>query len=236
MTLQPIWITDDAPVHAFPDVEYALTQPNGLLAVGGDLSPARLMHAYRRGIFPWFSDGQPILWWAPDPRAVLFPEDLRVSRSLGKTIRRQVFEVRFDTAFDEVIRACAAPRARQNDTWITGHMIRAYRELHALGHAHCVETWQGDRLLGGLYGVAIGGVFFGESMFSRESDASKVALHALCRQGYRLVDCQLPSAHLTRLGATSVPRASFTRMLARWCELPRVELPVVQRAGRPARA
>ena len=239
MTLQPIWITDDAPVHAFPDVEYALSQPNGLLAVGGDLSPARLMHAYRRGIFPWFSDGQPILWWAPDPRAVLFPEDLKVSRSLRKTIRRQVFEVRFDTAFDEVIRCCAAPRARQNDTWITAHMIRAYRELHALCHAHSVECWQGGRLAGGLYGVSIGKVFFGESMFSRVSDASKVALHALCQQGYELIDCQLPSAHLARLGAASLPRAAFTRLLARCCEAPAIELPrgtlasETSSAGRP---
>lgn len=224
MTLQPIWITDDAPVHAFPDVEYALSQPNGLLAVGGDLRPARLLHAYRRGIFPWFSDGQPILWWAPDPRAALFPADLRVSRSLRKTIRNRVFEIRCDTAFDEVIRSCAAPRARQNDTWITAHMIRAYGELHALGHAHSIECWRDDVLAGGLYGVAIGRVFFGESMFSRASDASKVALHALCGLGYELVDCQLPSDHLTRLGATSIRRAHFTRLLARCCDMPDVEL------------
>ncbi len=224
MTLQPIWITEDAPVHAFPDVDYAMIQPNGLLAVGGDLSPARLLHAYQRGIFPWFSDGQPILWWAPDPRAVLFPPELKISRSLRKTLRREIFQVSFDRAFRRVIEACAAPRGHQNDTWITGHMISAYCELHARGFAHSVECWQDGDLAGGLYGVAIGKVFFGESMFSRVSDASKVALATLCKSGYELIDCQLPSDHLKRLGAIDIPRRQFMRLLRHWRGAPQIDL------------
>ena len=216
MTLQPIWITEDAPAHAFPDVDNAMIQPNGLLAVGGDLSPARLLHAYQRGIFPWFSEGQPILWWAPDPRAVLFPGALRISRSLKKTLRREVFEVSFDRDFAQVIKACAAPRGHQNDTWITNQMIAAYCELHTRGFAHSVECWKDGELAGGLYGVAIGKVFFGESMFSRVSDASKVALAALCRSGYELIDCQLPSDHLKRMGAIDLPRRQFMRLLQYW--------------------
>lgn len=224
MTLQPIWITEDAPAHAFPDVDHAMIQPNGLLAVGGDLSPARLLHAYHRGIFPWFSEGQPILWWAPDPRAVLLPRALKVSRSLRKTLRREAFEVSFDRDFLQVIRSCAAPRGHQNDTWITGHMIAAYGELHAGGRAHSVEVWKDGVLAGGLYGVAIGKVFFGESMFSRVSDASKVALEALCRSGYELIDCQLPSDHLKRLGAIDLPRRQFMRLLEHWRNAPDVAL------------
>lgn len=224
MTLQPIWLTEDAPAHAFPDVDYAMIQPNGLLAVGGDLSPARLLHAYQRGIFPWFSEGQPILWWAPDPRAVLLPRELKISRSLRKTLRREVFEVSFDRAFAQVIEACAAPRGHQNDTWITAHMIAAYCALHARGFAHSVECWQNGELVGGLYGVAIGQVFFGESMFSRVSDASKVALTALCRSGYELIDCQLPSDHLKRMGAIDIPRRQFMRLLEHWRGAPQVDL------------
>jgi leucyl/phenylalanyl-tRNA--protein transferase len=224
MTLQPIWITDDAPVHAFPDVDYAMIQPNGLLAVGGDLSPARLLHAYQRGIFPWFSEAQPILWWAPDPRAVLLPEAIKISRSLRKTLRRGVFQVTFDQVFPRVIEACAAPRGHQNDTWITNHMIAAYCELHARGFAHSVECWQDGVLVGGLYGVAIGKVFFGESMFSRVSDASKVALVALCQSGYELIDCQLPSDHLKRMGATEIPRRDFMRLLVQWRRAPNIVL------------
>jgi len=224
MTLQPIWITNDAPAHAFPDVDQAMIQPNGLLAVGGDLSPARLLHAYQRGIFPWFSEGQPILWWAPDPRAVLLPRDLRISRSLKKTLRREIFQVTFDQAFARVIRACAQPRASQNDTWITAHMVAAYCALHAHGFAHSVECWQDGALAGGLYGVAIGKVFFGESMFSRVSDASKVALAALCESGYQLIDCQLPSDHLKRMGATDLPRSEFMRLLRDWRGAPHVVL------------
>jgi leucyl/phenylalanyl-tRNA--protein transferase len=224
MTLQPIWITEDAPLHAFPDVDNAMIQPNGLLAVGGDLSPGRLLHAYQRGIFPWFSDAQPILWWAPDPRAVLLPEAIKISRSLRKTLRRDVFQVTFDRVFPRVIEACAAPRARQNDTWITHHMVAAYCELHARGFAHSVECWQDGTLVGGLYGVAIGRVFFGESMFSHVSDASKVALATLCRSGYELIDCQLPSDHIKRMGATDMPRRDFMDLLARWRDAPAVIL------------
>ena len=216
MTLQPIWITEDAPLDAFPDVSFAMIQPNGLLAVGGDLSPDRLLHAYRRGIFPWFSDAQPILWWAPDPRAVLLPEAIKISRSLRKTLRREVFQVTFDRAFPRVIEACAAPRSRQNDTWITTPMVAAYCELHARGVAHSVECWQDGALAGGLYGVAIGKIFFGESMFSHVSDASKVALASLCRSGYELIDCQLPSEHLKRMGAIDIPRREFMDKLAHW--------------------
>ena len=224
MTLQPIWITDDAPVHAFPDVDYAMIQPNGLLAVGGDLSPARLLHAYQRGIFPWFSEAQPILWWAPDPRAVLLPEAIKISRSLKKTLRRGLFQVTFDQVFPRVIEACAAPRGHQNDTWITNHMVAAYCELHARGFAHSVECWQDGALVGGLYGVAIGKVFFGESMFSRVSDASKVALVTLCRSGYELIDCQLPSDLLKRMGATEMPRRDFMRLLVQWRGAPNIVL------------
>lgn len=224
MTLQPIWITDDAPVHAFPDVDYAMIQPNGLLAVGGDLSPARLLHAYQRGIFPWFSEGQPILWWAPDPRAVLLSSELKISRSLRKTLRREKFRVTFDRAFGQVIRACAAPRAHQNDTWITNDMIEAYCALHDRGFAHSVECWEDGELAGGLYGVGIGRVFFGESMFSRSSDASKVALAKLCESGYELIDCQLPSEHLKRLGAIDLPRRQFMALLGRYRSQPNVIL------------
>jgi leucyl/phenylalanyl-tRNA--protein transferase len=224
MTLQPIWITEDAPVHAFPDVSFAMIQPNGLLAVGGDLSPGRLLHAYRQGIFPWFSDGQPILWWAPDPRAVLLPEAIKISRSLRKTLRREVFQVTFDRAFPRVIEACAAPRSRQNDTWITNPMVAAYCELHARGLAHSVECWRDGALAGGLYGVAIGKIFFGESMFSRVSDASKVALASLCQSDFELIDCQLPSEHLKRMGAIDMPRREFMNRLAHWRDAPDIVL------------
>ena len=220
MSLQPIWITDDAPPGAFPDVEFALTQPNGLLAVGGDLGPERLMCAYRRGVFPWFSEGQPILWWAPDPRAVLFPDDMHIARSLRKTLRRRGYRVTMDRAFERVVRCCAAPRSMQNDTWITHAMIDAYCRIHELGHAHSVETWDREQLVGGLYGVSIGRVFFGESMFARATDSSKVALAHLCRAGYHLIDCQLPNDHLTRLGAVNLRRREFTALLDQWCELP----------------
>lgn len=221
MSLQPVWIVEGAPPDAFPDVDYALDQPNGLLAIGGDLTPARLLCAYRRGIFPWYSDGQPILWWAPDPRAVLVPGHLRVSRSLRKTIRRGTFRVAADTAFEEVVRRCAAPRPGQDGTWIMPEMVRAYCALHALGHARSIECWCGDELAGGLYGVSVGRVFFGESMFSARPDASKVALEALCREGYALIDCQLPSPHLRRLGAVPMPRREFNECIAAWCDEPR---------------
>jgi leucyl/phenylalanyl-tRNA--protein transferase len=220
MALHPVWIPDFAPPRAFPDVDWALEEPNGLLAMGGDLSPRRLLYAYRKGIFPWFSTGQPILWWSPDPRMVLFPRELRVSRSLGKRIRRADFEVRVDSAFRDVMRGCAEPRPGQDGTWILPQMLEAYCDLHALGHAHSIECWVDGKLAGGLYGVAMGHVFFGESMFSRAADASKVALHALCQLGFGLVDCQLPTAHLSSLGARLIERARYCRYLDELCEAP----------------
>jgi len=208
----------DAP---FPPVEMAETEPDGLLAVGGDLSPRRLLQAYRQGIFPWYSEGQPILWWSPDPRTVLFPERLKISRSLAKTLRNKPFRVTFDRAFEAVIDACAEPRDKASGTWITTEMKAAYIRLHQLGHAHSAEVWSQGRLVGGLYGIAIGRVFFGESMFTRIRDASKVAFVRLTRQlqaaGFTLIDCQVYSAHLLSLGAEEIDRHSFCQLLARWC-------------------
>ncbi len=207
----------------FPPVESA--SPEGLLAVGGDLRPERLLLAYRRGIFPWYSDGQPILWWSPDPRAVLFPEKLKVSRSLRKTLRTGKFTVTLDTCFREVMTACAQPRPqRAGGTWITPAMIEAYVKLHELGHAHSAEVWREKTLVGGLYGVAFGGVFFGESMFARETDASKVAFATLVRQlarwGGTLIDCQQYTAHLARFGAEEIRRDRFLQLLASALALP----------------
>jgi leucyl/phenylalanyl-tRNA--protein transferase len=222
MALHPVWIPDFAPVRAFPDVDWALEEPNGLLAMGGDLSPQRLLYAYRKGIFPWFGRGDPILWWAPNPRMVILPGEFKVRRSLAKRIRQGRFEVRIDTAFAAVMHGCAEPRDGQEGTWITPQMLKAYGVLHRLGHAHSVECWTEGKLVGGLYGVAIGRVFFGESMFSRASDASKVALHHLCQQGFELVDCQLHTAHLSSLGARLMERDRFCERLEQLCaqELP----------------
>ncbi|MEZ5488238.1 MAG: leucyl/phenylalanyl-tRNA--protein transferase [Steroidobacteraceae bacterium] len=206
-------------VQWFPPIERALDDPPGLLAAGGDLSTERLLAAYRRGIFPWYSQGQPVLWWCPDPRTVLIPAEFRRSRSLAQSERNRGYEVRFDTAFTTVIDACAAPRHTGPGTWITREMRAAYCALHALGHAHSVETWQQEQLVGGLYGVQLGRVFFGESMFSEQRDASKVALSALVRRsldcGIELIDCQLASRHLASLGSRSLPRAEFVAMLER---------------------
>ena len=208
------WLAAD---DDFPPVGRALKTPNGLLAAGADLSVPRLVEAYRRGIFPWFNEGQPILWWSPDPRMVLLPAELKISRSLGKRLRRRDYEVRADTAFGAVMRACAAPRISQAETWISPAMIEAYEELHRGGHAHSVEIWIGGELAGGLYGVALGRAFFGESMFARVTDASKIALAHLVRQlerwGYGLIDCQMATGHLARLGAREIPRAEFMRKL-----------------------
>lgn len=210
------WLSDKP---LFPPVNTALTDPNGLLAVGGDLSPRRLLAAYRQGIFPWYSPGDPILWWSPDPRMVLVPDDLRITRSLAKTLRNADYQVRLDTRFAEVVAACAnAPRAGQNGTWITGEMQAAYRGLHSIGHAHSVETWIDGELAGGLYGVAVGRAFFGESMFARRRDASKIALAHLCahlkRRDFGIIDCQMETAHLASLGARPIPRARFAAVLA----------------------
>ena len=197
-----------------------MREPAGLLAAGGDLSPTRLLSAYERGVFPWYSAEQPILWWAPDPRMVLFPGELKISRSLGKTLRSSRFECRFDTAFGATIRACAAPRRSGADTWLNADMIESYEELHRMGYGHSVETWQGGELVGGLYGLQLDRVFFGESMFSRERDASKVALARLVeesrRRGIELVDCQIASSHLASLGAREVSRNEFVQLLRRW--------------------
>jgi len=209
------WLQGDAP---FPDVETALADPNGLLAAGDDLSAERLLGAYRRGIFPWFSAGQPVLWWSPDPRMVLFPAELKVSRSLAKVLRNSAYEIRFDTAFQDVMRACAAPRPGQNGTWITDDMVNAYARLHSLGYAHSVETWVEGELAGGLYGIAIGGMFYGESMFMRRRDASKIALVQLVRQlatrGFGMIDCQMRTSHLASLGGREIPRTEFSQRLA----------------------
>ena len=208
------WLRRNTP---FPPVESALRHPAGLLAAGADLSPQRLIDAYRLGIFPWFSAGEPILWWSPDPRMVLFPGEVKISRSLAKRLRRREFEARLDTAFAEVMRACAAPRQGADGTWITPQMQQAYLRLHELGWAHSVETWVEDELVGGLYGIAIGRAFYGESMFARTSDASKVALAHLARhlesRGFGMIDCQMSTAHLATLGGREIPRSQFVAAL-----------------------
>lgn len=199
----------------FPSPELA---EDGLLAVGGDLCPERLLLAYRNGIFPWYSEGEPILWWSPDPRLILFPEWLHVSRRLQRVVKSGEFRITSDTAFDAVIRACAvAPRPRQDGTWITRGMIDAYSVLHREGYAHSFEAWQGETLAGGLYGVSLGGCFFGESMFSRVDNASKAAFVQMVRQcdawGIRLIDCQIANPHLFRFGACEIPRKVFLELL-----------------------
>lgn len=208
----------------FPAVETALADPNGLLAMGGDLSAERLLDAYRHGIFPWFNPGEPILWWSPDPRMVLVPGEIRVTRSLARRIRNGGFEARVDTAFVEVMRACAAPREGAGGTWISPAMIAAYTRLFEAGWAHSMETWRDGQLVGGLYGVAIGRMFYGESMFCREPDASKIALVRLAQQLQRwefgLIDCQMETPHLASLGARTLPRAVFTARLAELVNLP----------------
>jgi len=217
----PYWLSPHSS-EWFPDVELALREPDGLLAVGGDLSVPRLMSAYRHGIFPWYSDEQPILWWSPDPRSVLFPGELKISRSLRKTLKKGTLRITFDTAFADVMQQCAAPRDDGMGTWITEDMQIAYRRFHQAGHAHSVEAWHEDQLVGGLYGVALGKVFFGESMFTLMSDASKVAFVTLVahllRWDFRLIDCQVETAHLNSLGARTIPRHEFTRYLDAFCE------------------
>ncbi|MEL7449687.1 MAG: leucyl/phenylalanyl-tRNA--protein transferase [Pseudomonadota bacterium] len=206
------------PPDHFPDARDALDDPNGLLAAGGDLSAARLVYAYRHGIFPWYEEDQPILWWSPDPRAVFTPGDLRISRSLRKTLKKGAFRCTFDRAFADVVDACAAPRDDDVGTWITEAMREAYVELHRQGTAHSVECWLEDELVGGLYGVAVGRLFCGESMFSRVSNASKVALCALSdwltAWNYALIDCQMPTEHLESLGAREMSRAQFLEQLS----------------------
>ena len=220
------WLEPDDP---FPPVEEALRDPSGLLAAGADLSVERLLDAYARGIFPWFSEDEPLLWWSPDPRMVLFPGELRVSHSLGRVLRSGRYRVTLDTAFAEVMHGCSEPRADEAGTWITAEMIAAYSELARLGFAHSVEVWADGELVGGLYGVAIGRMFFGESMFSRRSDTSKVALAGLVAQlerwGFEMIDCQVASAHLVSLGAREIPREEFLRRLGRLVREPAVPTP-----------
>ncbi|WP_372835747.1 leucyl/phenylalanyl-tRNA--protein transferase [Pontibacterium sp.] len=214
------WLDNES--NSFPAIHTALKEPNGLLAAGGDLSPARLKEAYRQGIFPWYNQGEPILWWSPDPRCVLFPEQLHISRSLRKRIRKQDYDVSFDTDFEAVVDACAEPRANGDGTWITRAMKGAYCDLHRQGIAHSVELRINGRLVGGLYGLAMGKMFFGESMFSRETDASKIAFVLMVEQlqnwGYALIDCQVSNNHLKSLGAKEIPRAEFKRYLNKYLD------------------
>ena len=238
MTKSEATVTSKKPaqhdIPFFPPVEHALAEPNGLLAMGGDLTAARLLEAYRHGIFPWFNPGEPILWWSPDPRMVLIPDELRVTRSLAKRMRNGGFEMRIDSAFRQTMLACAAPRSFDaqggaNGTWISPEIVTAYTHLHYLGVAHSIETWQDGELVGGLYGVAIGRMFYGESMFSRVPDASKVALAALCRQLQRwdfgMIDCQMETAHLASMGARPIPRSEFCTKLAALIDLGNVPSP-----------
>ncbi|HMR02531.1 MAG TPA: leucyl/phenylalanyl-tRNA--protein transferase [Candidatus Competibacter phosphatis] len=218
------WLDPHNDNQPFPHPDRALTEPDGLLAAGGNLTPRRLLRAYRMGIFPWYSADQPILWWSPDPRLVLLPECLKVSRSLRKTLRKGLFAITADTAFEQVVAACAGPRQGEPGTWITSEMFRAYCRLHRLGHAHSIETWQQGELVGGLYGVSLGRIFYGESMFSWISDASKIALVALAAQLQRwefaVIDCQVTTAHLLSMGAVDIPRSSFLQLLECYCPQP----------------
>ena len=212
------------PEQSFPPLSKALRDPDGLIAIGGCLSTKRLLNAYRHGIFPWYNPGEPILWWSPDPRLVLFPDKLVVSRSLRKTMRKNTFSVTFDQAFNDVIAACAAPRKEQPATWITKAIAKAYKELYQLGVAHSAEAWLDGELAGGLYGVALGRVFFGESMFHTKTDASKVVFASLVEQlkawDYQLIDCQVHTKHLASFGAEEIDRAYFAGLLEQYCEIP----------------
>ncbi len=234
----PVWLDHRQPEQGFPNPEFALEEPNGLLAVGGCLRPQRLLNGYRRGIFPWYSPGQPILWWSPNPRTVLFPAQMQIRRSLRKRIRNAGFQVSFDQAFQQVMAQCAAPRADADGTWITAEIQHAYWQLHQLGYAHSVEVWLDQQLVGGLYGVALGRVFYGESMFSRVNDASKVALALLSQQlqvwGFAVIDCQMTTEHLLSLGAEEISRSAFLHLLDQHCVQPsrlgpwQLELPTTQ--------
>ena len=211
------------PDEDFPAIDSALAEPDGLLVAGGCLSSQRIIKAYQQGIFPWYSAGEPILWWSPNPRLVLFPDKLKISRSLRKTIRKKTFKLSYNQAFPQVMQYCAAPREKEPGTWINEEMFLAYTQLHQQGIAHSFEAWFDDELVGGLYGIAIGQVFFGESMFHRKTDASKVAFCSLVQQlaewGYQLIDCQVHTDHLTSLGAEEIKRDHFSRLLKQYCSL-----------------
>lgn len=218
------WISSEDPPEAFPDIENAFDVPDGLLAAGGDLSPERLLYAYRHGIFPWYDEGQPILWWSPDPRCVLRPHELHVARRLRRSLVNSKFEVSFNAAFRDVMAACAEGRQVRQGTWITRDVKDAYALLKEQGWAHSIEIWRESNLVGGLYGLAIGRVFFGESMFSRETNGSKAAMLVLTRlmlqNDFEILDCQVESPHLVSLGATLMPRGEFRALLDRACEPP----------------
>lgn len=215
------WIDPKLPADHFPDLTHALEEPNGLLAFGGDLSPERLIAAYERGIFPWYSKHEPILWWSPNPRSIIIPNEFKPSRSLRKKIRRNEFQITLDHSFPEVIKSCAAPRQYSDETWITEEMMEAYIQLHQFGIAHSVEAWKDNNLVGGLYGVSLGKAFFGESMFSTATDASKVCLALLIEQlkqwNFELIDCQVSSEHMESLGAREIPRSEFMNFLSSHC-------------------
>jgi leucyl/phenylalanyl-tRNA---protein transferase len=215
------WVKDNIIANDFPDIRRALQEPDGLLAIGGDLSPERLLNAYARGIFPWNNEGQPVLWWSPDPRWVLLPENIKVARSLGKILKSGKFRVTFNQDFPAVISMCAAPRRDEESTWITNSIITNFSELHRLGYAHSVESRLEGKLVGGLYGIAMGKIFFGESMFSKASNASKVALVQLARllsaSGFKLIDCQVYTRHLESMGAIPMPRNSYAQALKDYC-------------------
>ncbi len=210
--------------HEFPALALALQEPNGLLAAGGDLSPQRILAAYQQGIFPWFMPGEPILWWSPSPRMVLFPAELVLPKSLKKVVSNRPYRITFDTAFVDVMKGCAAPRGIENGTWISDEMLAAYKALHESGFAHSFECWMDDELVGGLYGLAIGKMFYGESMFARRSDASKIAFaHAvkwLQAQGYQMIDCQMYTDHLARFGARQISRDQFMTKLKTLIDAP----------------
>lgn len=210
------------PNQPFPDTHHAMTEPDGLLAIGGCLSSERIINAYQHGIFPWYGPSEPILWWSPNPRLVLFPDKIKISRTLRKTINRNIFKTTIDTAFTQVIEACSSPRDHESSTWITPEMKEAYNHLHQQGVAHSIETWHQNELVGGLYGLAIGQVFFGESMFHRKTDASKVAFVHLVRNlqnwQYQLVDCQVRTEHLISLGAEEICRSEFINKLKELCQ------------------
>lgn len=217
------WVKDNLLATNFPEVNKALRDPDGLLAIGGDLSEERILNAYKNGIFPWFNEGQPIMWWSPDPRCVLVPNEIKISRSLAKHLRQDKFKITYNTAFNEVLEGCAATRKGIDDTWITNDIKNAYSNLFKLGYAHSIECWRNKKLIGGLYGLAMGKVFFGESMFSRESNASKTVLVYLAQQlekmNFRLIDCQVYSGHLQTLGAKPMQRELFIQVLDNYCNL-----------------
>ena len=219
--LAPFWLDPNDPHAEFPDVALALAEPDGLLAIGGDLSSQRLLDAYQKGIFPWYNPDQPILWWSPNPRAIIYPEKFKISRSLKKSIRHRGYQIRYDQDFRAVIEACSQARKMEPGTWITSAMKDAFCRLHRQGYAHSIECYLDNRLVGGLYGLAVGKVFFGESMFARKRDASKVAfahlVHQLQQWNFKLIDCQVASDHILSLGAELIPRELFVRLLREFC-------------------